>query len=95
MPFYEYVCDNCGHEFEQLQSIKDEPLKKCPKCGKNKLSRLIGTGGGIIFKGSGFYKTDYKNSPSKQSSAKSDSSESAPVSDIKSESKQKKEKKKK
>lgn len=60
MPTYEYECDVCGHEFEEFQSMSDKPLKKCPSCGKNKLQRLIGAGAGIIFKGSGFYETDYK-----------------------------------
>lgn len=61
MPTYEYVCNNCGHEFEQLQSITAGPLRKCPKCGRNKLKRLIGAGSGVIFKGSGFYETDYRS----------------------------------
>jgi putative FmdB family regulatory protein len=61
MPTYEYACEGCGHEFEQFQSITAGSLRKCPKCGKNELKRLIGTGGGIIFKGSGFYQTDYRS----------------------------------
>ena len=61
MPTYEYICDNCNHEFEKFQSIKDEPLTKCPECGKNKLRKVISGGAGVIFKGSGFYQTDYKN----------------------------------
>ena len=61
MPTYEYRCDACGHELEAFQSITAKPLKKCPACGKNKLTRLIGTGAGIIFKGSGFYETDYRS----------------------------------
>jgi putative FmdB family regulatory protein len=61
MPTYEYICDNCGHEFEQFQSITAKPLRKCPKCGKSKLKRLIGAGSGVIFKGSGFYATDYRS----------------------------------
>ncbi|MDZ4713375.1 MAG: zinc ribbon domain-containing protein [bacterium] len=61
MPTYEYKCDDCGHQFDALQSMKDEKLTKCPNCGKETLRRLIGTGGGLIFKGSGFYLTDYKN----------------------------------
>lgn len=60
MPFYEYQCSNCGNQLEELQKMSDSPLTKCPKCGKETLKRLIGTGGGIIFKGSGFYLTDYK-----------------------------------
>ncbi len=62
MPTYDYRCDACGHEFDAFQSITDGALKKCPKCGKQKLRRLIGAGAGIIFKGSGFYETDYKRS---------------------------------
>ncbi len=61
MPTYQYECGSCGHAFEILQSMSDNRLKKCPKCKKQKLERLIGTGSGIIFKGSGFYQTDYKN----------------------------------
>lgn len=60
MPTYEYVCQKCGHHFEQFQSMRDEPLKTCPKCKKAGLKRLPGTGAGLIFKGSGFYITDYK-----------------------------------
>ncbi len=61
MPTYEYECDNCNKTFEVFQKITDEPLKKCPKCNK-KISRLIGGGSGVIFKGSGFYATDYRKS---------------------------------
>jgi len=61
MPTYDYLCENCGHEFEHFQSITAKPLKKCPDCKKPKLKRLIGTGAGIIFKGSGFYETDYRS----------------------------------
>ena len=60
MPTYQYECDACSHTFEILQSMLDTKLKKCPKCGQRKLQRLIGAGSGIIFKGSGFYETDYK-----------------------------------
>ncbi len=60
MPTYQYECDACGHSFDILQSMLDKKLKKCPACSKNKLYRLIGAGNGIIFKGSGFYETDYK-----------------------------------
>lgn len=59
MPTYEYRCEACEHEFEELQLITAKPLKKCPECGKRKLVRLIGMGSGVIFKGSGFYATDY------------------------------------
>jgi putative FmdB family regulatory protein len=61
MPTYEYACPKCGHEFEQFQSMRDEPLKKCPKCKKAGVKRLVGSGAGLIFKGTGFYITDYKN----------------------------------
>ena len=61
MPTYEYQCSACGHRFEKFQSIKAAPIKECPACGKNKAQRLIGTGAGLIFKGSGFYITDYRS----------------------------------
>ena len=61
MPTYEYKCDACGHEFERFQSIMAEPVKRCPECGKAKVRRLISTGAGLIFKGSGFYITDYRD----------------------------------
>ena len=61
MPTYEYKCDACGAEFERFQSITAAPVKRCPECGKAKVKRLIGTGAGLIFKGSGFYITDYRD----------------------------------
>ena len=61
MPTYEYKCSNCGHAFEKFQSITAAPIKKCPACGKNTAKRLIGTGAGLIFKGRGFYITDYRS----------------------------------
>jgi putative FmdB family regulatory protein len=61
MPTYEYECRGCGHKFELLQKMTAPPVKKCPKCHKDKARRLISAGVGIIFKGSGFYATDYKN----------------------------------
>jgi putative FmdB family regulatory protein len=60
MPTYDYECRACGHTFEELQSFSEPPLTKCPACKKNKLERLFGGGGAIIFKGSGFYETDYR-----------------------------------
>ena len=69
MPTYQYECDSCDHNFEILQSMLDKKLKKCPQCGQDTLHRLIGAGSGIIFKGSGFYETDYKKKePLKKSS---------------------------
>ena len=60
MPTYDYICEKCGHSLEALQSMKEEPLKKCPACKKPALKRQIGRGSGVIFKGTGFYETDYK-----------------------------------
>jgi len=60
MPTYEYECNSCSHRFEKFQGISDPPLKRCPKC-RHKIRRLLGTGGGLIFKGSGFYQTDYRS----------------------------------
>ncbi len=78
MPTYQYECSACGHEFEAIQSISGDRLKKCPKCGKMRLARLIGSGSGIIFKGSGFYQTDYKkSSPSKSDSKEKEAKPSA------------------
>ena len=61
MPTYDYLCEDCGYEFERFQSIKARPLRKCPICKKTSLKRLIGSGSGLIFKGSGFYETDYRS----------------------------------
>ena len=71
MPTYDYQCDACGHRFEQFQSIIANPLRRCPHCGKLKLKRLLSTGVGVIFKGSGFYETDYR-SDSYKKAAQSD-----------------------
>src|SRR5207302_7532233 len=71
MPTYEYQCDACEHNFDEFQSMSEEPLKKCPKCGKKKLRRVFGGGAAIIFKGSGFYQTDYR-SESYKSAAKAE-----------------------
>jgi putative FmdB family regulatory protein len=92
MPTYDYVCDACDHSFELFQSIKEDAKKKCPKCGKQKLRRLIGPGAAIVFKGSGFYKTDYR-SESYKKAAKADKSSAAPPPADTSKHKEKKEKK--
>jgi putative FmdB family regulatory protein len=60
MPTYDYVCQDCSHAFEHFQSMSSDPLRTCPQCKKDALKRLIGAGGALIFKGSGFYCTDYK-----------------------------------
>jgi putative FmdB family regulatory protein len=77
MPTYEYECEKCGHRFELFQSMKDEPKKRCPKC-RGKVRRLLGTGAGMIFKGSGFYVTDYR-SDSYKKEKKSESGPAAPT----------------
>jgi putative FmdB family regulatory protein len=78
MPTYDYKCDACGNQFERFQSITAAPIRKCPSCGKNKVRRLIGPGAGLIFKGSGFYITDYRSEgykdAAKKGEAKPDSS---------------------
>lgn len=73
MPTYEYQCKKCGHTFEKFQSMQDKPIKRCPDC-RSVVKRLIGAGAGIIFKGSGFYETDYRRAKSKESSGKEDGS---------------------
>jgi putative FmdB family regulatory protein len=91
MPTYEYKCDACDFRFERFQPITAKPIRKCPHCGKNQVKRLISAGGGMIFKGSGFYITDYRDSKYKESAkadtasagepatAKGDKSEKTPV----------------
>jgi putative FmdB family regulatory protein len=79
MPTYDYVCDACGHEFEEFQSITEPVLRKCPECKKQKLRRLFGAGAAVVFKGSGFYQTDYRSesykSGAEKDKPKSESSE--------------------
>jgi len=70
MPTYDYQCDGCGHAFELFQSISEPVKRKCPECGKQKLRRLFGTGGAVVFKGSGFYQTDYRSDSYKQGAEK-------------------------
>jgi putative FmdB family regulatory protein len=87
MPTYDYKCEACGYEFEEMQSFKADPLKTCVKCGKDALRRLFGTGAAVLFKGSGFYETDYRSESYKkghkaetESSKPADSGSSAPAS---------------
>ncbi len=84
MPTYDYQCDMCGHAFEKFQQIKDKQLRTCPKCGRRKLRRLIGAGAAVLFKGSGFYQTDYRSKEYKDK-AKADktAAEGSPPSDKK------------
>jgi putative FmdB family regulatory protein len=69
MPTYDYRCKKCGHTWEQFQSIKAEAIKKCPECKKNQAERVIGPGAAILFKGSGFYLTDYRSDSYKKAAA--------------------------
>ena len=93
MPTYEYVCSKCGHEFEKFQSIADKPLATCPKdaCaqkkwGRGKVKKKISAGAGLIFKGSGFYITDYRSDKYKEAAKKDSASSTASSSDSKSSS---------
>jgi putative FmdB family regulatory protein len=86
MPTYDYRCNACNHEFELFQSMSDSPKRTCPKCGKKKLERLIGTGAALLFKGSGFYETDYR-SDSYKKAKDADKPDSKPDSDTKTEKK--------
>ena len=74
MPTYDYRCDACGHELELFQSITASPKRKCPECSKSSLERLIGAGAGILFKGDGFYETDYRSDSYKAGKKAEDSS---------------------
>jgi putative FmdB family regulatory protein len=81
MPTYDYACDACQHGFEAFEPITAEPQKKCPKCKKKKLRRLFGAGAGLVFKGSGFYQTDYRSEGYKKSAAADKPATDAPASD--------------
>jgi putative FmdB family regulatory protein len=86
MPTYDYRCDACSHEYEIFESITAEPQTKCPKCKKKKLRRLFGAGAGLLFKGSGFYQTDYRSeSYSKAAAADKPSDSSSSKTETKSE----------
>jgi len=78
MPTYEYECRACQHQFEQFQSITAKPVTRCPACGKNRVRRLIGKGAGIIFKGTGFYQTDYRSDHYRKCSAEDKTAASKP-----------------
>ena len=83
MPTYDYRCDACEHTLELFQSMTESPKRKCPRCGRLKLRRIIGAGAGILFKGSGFYQTDYRSESYKKAkeAEKKTSQEKAPKSD--------------
>jgi putative FmdB family regulatory protein len=83
MPTYDYRCDSCGHELEIFQSMTSSPKRKCPECGTLKLKRVIGAGAGIIFKGSGFYETDYRSDSYKKGEEKEKKSREESKSDTK------------
>ena len=87
MPTYDYSCDACKHEFEVFESITAEPQTKCPKCKKKKLRRLFGAGAGLVFKGSGFYQTDYRSDSYKKAASADKPAESSSDSKSSSESK--------
>jgi putative FmdB family regulatory protein len=87
MPTYDYECGSCGHRYELFQSITAKPVKKCPSCAKPTAKRLIGTGASIIFKGSGFYQTDYRSESYKKAAKADAEAASGKKSESKSESK--------
>ena len=74
MPTYEYACGACGHRFEEYQSITAKPIRTCPECGKRSVERLLSGGAGFLFKGSGFYITDYRSDSYKQAAKKENGS---------------------
>lgn len=90
MPTYDYECDACDHQWEMFQRMVEDPIKKCPKCKKKKARRLFGTGAAVMFKGSGFYETDYRSdSYKKAAKADKENAKSEKKSETKSESKAK------
>jgi putative FmdB family regulatory protein len=86
VPTYDYKCDACNHQWEEFQSIKAEPTKKCPTCGKSKARRQIGGGAGLIFKGSGFYLTDYRSDSYKKAAEADKSAQASAAAPAKSDS---------
>ena len=88
MPTYDYQCQACGHNWELFQSMNDSPVKSCPKCKKRKAKRLLGMGAGIIFKGTGFYETDYKNKGTEKKEGNSESKEKGTAKEKESKSKE-------
>lgn len=86
MPTYDYECDACGHSLEIFQSMSEGHKRKCPECGKNKLRRLIGAGAAVVFKGSGFYQTDYRSDSYKKSAEAEKKASSEAKSDTKKDS---------
>ncbi len=86
MPTYDYECDACGHRLEMFQRMSEEALKKCPACGQDQFRRLFGTGAAIVFKGTGFYQTDYR-SASYKSAAEKESKDGSPKTDSKTDTK--------
>ncbi|HOG23248.1 MAG TPA: zinc ribbon domain-containing protein [Candidatus Omnitrophota bacterium] len=79
MPTYEYECSACGHQFEKFQAMNDQPIRKCPACGKKKVQRMISGGAGVLFKGSGFYQTDYRSQGYRESAKKDKAPTSTPT----------------
>src|SRR3954447_14563202 len=79
MPTYDYICDQCGHEFEAFESIKADPQTVCPACSEARLRRKIGAGAAILFKGSGFYQTDYRSDAYKERAKADKPPESKPA----------------
>jgi putative FmdB family regulatory protein len=93
MPTYDYKCDHCGHTFELFQSITEGVKRKCPECGKLKLRRLFGTGAAVVFKGSGFYETDYRSDSYKKGAEAAKKASESKSSDDKKSSKKSEDKK--
>ncbi len=91
MPTYQYECKNCGHTLEEFQSITEAPLVRCPQCHTDSLVRILGSGAGLIFKGSGFYLTDYKRSSTSSTAPEKKAKESPKPKDGGSGAKEKKE----